>query len=151
MSPYPKPDLKKVLLLTVGIASVTVILFFVSLYLYGLVPSFRSWRAHKAASAALIAEAKRLALTYDSILADPKAAMGKPAVWCLKRTSPYQAFLEDNGRKLVRIANPHAMYSTSGSTHQGCIDTLVTISGITATEIAGARNVTLEVSFVDYP
>jgi len=116
-----------------------------------IVPAFKARMARKARSAILISEAKELNLTYESVLAAPAKAMGKPAVWCLKRRSAQEVFYKGNGWERIYIKNSREMYDNSGSRHQSCIDTLVTIKSITASKISGARNIRLEVDFVDYP
>lgn len=138
-----------------------------------LAPAMKARLARKAASAPLIKEARDLDLTYESVLADPKRASGRPAVWCLRRVmrqgsyggvagpapaAPASAasnFLEtyydgDENRS-VYITNQERMYRMAGSSHQGCVKTLVTVKTITFNDFGRGLRPRLEVEFVDYP
>jgi len=116
-----------------------------------LVPSFKAAMARKAAHAPLVKQAKALALTYEAVLAAPANAVGKPAVWCLRRINPQETLYQGKEGKSVYIGNPYTMRDLAGSTHQTCTDTLVTIKSVTALEAGSIRSVRLEVEFVDYP
>ncbi len=144
-------NLKNIITL-LGIVFVLVFsVIFVLIQAETIVPAFKARMARKARSAILIREAKELGLTYESVLAAPAKAMEKPVVWCLKRRSAQEVFYKGNGWERIYIKNPRAMYDISGSRHETCRDTLVIIKSITASEINGARNIRLEVDFVDYP
>lgn len=135
-----------------GIAVILVLsVIFVLIQAETMMPAFKARMAKKARSTILIREARELDLTYESVLAAPAKAMGKPAVWCLKRRSAQEVYYKGNGVERVYIKNPREMYDNSGSRHQSCIDTLVRIKSITASEISGARNMRIEVEFIDYP
>lgn len=144
-------SLKNIVTLLGIVFILTFSVIFVLIQAETTVPAFKARMAKKARSAILIREAKGLGLTYESVVAAPTKAMGKPAVWCLKRRSSQEVFYKSNGWERIYIKNPREMYDISGSRHQSCIDTLVTIRSITASEISGARNIRLEVDFVDYP
>ena len=138
-----------------------------------LAPAMKTRMARKAASAPLIKEARDLGLTYESALADPKRASGRPAVWCLRRVirqgsyggvagpapaAPASAsgnFLETyyDGKedKSVYITNPGRMYDMASSSHHGCVKTLVTIKTITFNDFGRGLRPRLEAEFVDYP
>ena len=138
-----------------------------------LAPAMKARMARKAASAPLIKEAGELALTYESVLADPKAASGRPAVWCLRRVirqgtfggvpgpapaapaSAAKNFLETyydgNENRSVYIVNPEKMYRMASSSHQGCVKTLVTIKTIAFNDFGLGLRPRLEAEFVDYP
>jgi len=146
-----QPNIKRILILAGSISISILFIFLASLYWTSIAPAFKYWRGYRSKNAQLIDEAKKLNLTYNSILADPTAAMGKPTIWCLRRTSPTEVYFNDNGWKRIIIKNPDMMYEHAGSRHQSCVNTLLTIKSITATEISGARNITLEANFVDYP
>ncbi len=144
-------NLKNIITLLGGVIILVSSLIFVLIQAETIVPAFKARMAKKARSSILIREAKELDLTYESVLSAPTKAMGKPAVWCLKRRSAQEVFYKGNGWERIYIKNPREMYDMSGSRHQSCIDTLLIIKSITASEISGARNIRLEVDFVDYP
>lgn len=151
MNQNPRPKLKRLLILSGSIFLFISVVFLSSLHLGSIAPSFKFWKGYRSKNSQLIGEAKKLNLTYKSILANPTAAMGKPAIWCLSRTSPTEIYSNDNGWKRIHVKNPDMMYEYMGSRHQSCVNTLVTIKGVTVTEIEGARNINIEVNFVGYP
>ena len=116
-----------------------------------LVPAFRARLARKAQNAPLMKEARELGLTYDSVLAAPAKAVGKPAVWCLRRITPWETLYQGKEGQSVYIENPHGMSNPSNSMRQTCTDTLLTIKTVTALELGTVRGLRLEASFVDYP
>ncbi len=117
-----------------------------------LLPALAARKGIKARNAPLIAQAKELGLTYETVfLTAPAKTVGKPAVWCLRRISPWETLYQGKEGKSVYIENPHGMLNPGGSMHQTCTDTLVTIKSITALDYGTVRSVRLEVSFIDYP
>lgn len=143
-------NLKNIIAL-LGIVFVLVFsVLFILIQAETILPAFKARTAKKAKSAILIREAKKLDLTYESVLATPIKSMGKPAIWCLKRRSAQEVFYKGNGWERIYITNPREMYDFSSSRHQSCMDTLVIIKSITASEISGARNIRIEADFVDY-
>lgn len=111
----------------------------------------RSRVSARAASLALIRQARALDITYEKALAAPAAAVGKPAVWCLrKRAAAPAAYKGDDGRP-VYITNLAQMPDYTGSMHQTCTDTLVIIGTFTALQFGDARGVRLEAAFAAYP
>lgn len=99
----------------------------------------------------LAKEARGLGLTYESALAAPASAVGKPALWCLrKRSAGPAAYLGDDSRP-VYITNALEMPDCPGSMHQTCADTLVVIETFTAAQFGEARGIRLEARFIAYP
>lgn len=139
-----------------------------------LAPAMKGRLARKAAIAPLVKEARALGLTYEAALADPYGSVGKPAVWCLRRTpdqagykplpgpsagapapAPEKRFLgtwyEGDAKRPVFLNNPRQVYSIAGSMHQGCHNTLVVIKDISAHDFGAGPRLRLEAEFVDYP
>lgn len=141
---------KNILLLLAGGVLGAAVLGSALLLAARLWPSFQARMAKRAATAVLVKEAKELGLTYEAVVAAPAQALGKPALWCLRRSGADEAFYKGQEKTRLRITNPAAMYNYSGSSHQACVDTVVTIQNITAAEYLGARGLRLEVTFVDY-
>lgn len=115
------------------------------------VPAYKARMARKARNAPLLKEARELGLTYNSVLAAPARAVGKPAVWCLRRINPWETLYKGEEGKSVYIDNPHGISNPSGSMHQTCTETLVTIKTVTALDLGTVRGLRLEASFIDYP
>ncbi|HCC47337.1 MAG TPA: hypothetical protein DEQ38_04360 [Elusimicrobia bacterium] len=141
---------KNILLLLAGGALAAAVLGSALLLAARLWPSFQARTAKREATAVMVKEAKALGLTYETVVAAPAQAMGKPALWCLRRSGADEALYKGQEKNRLRITNPAAMYNYSGSSHQACVDTVVTIQNITASEYLGARGLRLEVTFVDY-
>ncbi|MDA8132539.1 MAG: hypothetical protein M0011_13630 [Elusimicrobia bacterium] len=119
-------------------------------WLQSLSPSFSAERARRAALRPMLKEAKELSLTYEIVLAAPAKAVGKPALWCLKRTAPDAALYGGDGGKPVHISGfgmpPSRTY------RRDCDETLLTIKDVTATEFpGGGRSVRITAEFVAYP
>lgn len=144
-------SLRNIGILLGSVSAVVIGVLFVLIQAETIVPAFKVRMARKARSAILVKEAKEFGLTYESVLVAPAKAMGKPAVWCLKIRSAQEVFYKGNGWERIYIQNPREMYNFSSSRRQTCINTLVTIKSMTVSEISGARNIRLEVDFVDYP
>lgn len=144
-------SLKNIAVLTGGAVLAAVLVAAAAIWAQTLVPAFKARQARKAHNAPLIKEAGKLALTYDSVLAGPAQAVGKPAVWCLRRINPWQTLYQGKEGKLVYIENPHGMSNPGGSMHQTCTDTLVRIKTVTAVDLGTVRGMRLEASFIDYP
>ena len=144
-------SLKNIACLTGGAVLAAVLVLGAAIWAQTFVPAFRARMARKAQNAPLMKEARELGLTYDSVLAAPAKAVGKPAVWCLRRITPWETLYKGEEGKSVYVENPHGMSNPSGSMHQTCTETLVTIKTVTALELGTVRGLRLEASFVDYP
>lgn len=139
-----------------------------------LAPAMQERLARKAAIAPMVKEAWELGLTYDAALADPMKAVGKPAVWCLRRMpdqagykplpgpsagapapAPEQSYMGTwyggDSKRPVFLNNPRQVYSISGAMHQGCHNTLVVIKDISAYDFGAGPRLRLEAEFIDYP
>lgn len=144
-----------------------------------LAPAMKARMARKAAIAPLVKEAKLLNLTYESALAEPEKAVGKPAVWCLRRApaqggySPLpgspessaaaaapaasaaktfvETFYDGKDGRSVYIDNPEKMYQMNSSSHQACVRTLVTIKKLEAHDFGSGPHYRVEAEFVEYP
>lgn len=157
-----------------GLVILAPLLFAAVMWSSRLAPAMKGRLARKAAIAPLVKEARRLGLTYETALADPYGAVGKPAVWCLRRM-PEQAgykplpgpspgapapapanefmgtFYEGDVKRPVFINNPGKVYSIAGSMQQGCSNTLVVIKDISSHDFGAGPRLRLEAEFVDYP
>ena len=144
-----------------------------ALWAASLVPELKARLSGKGANAPLIKEARRLDLTYESVLTDPARALGKPAIWCLRKIKPQSApdtwpgpggaavptpaqnftesLYDGEEGKSVYLDNPGKVYDISGSSHETCRNTLITVSKVTVLDLGGTRGVRLEASFIDYP
>jgi hypothetical protein len=116
-----------------------------------LAPRFRTRLSAKAAQAPMLKEAKRLGLTYDSVLADPVKALGRPAVWCLRQGAGGLAAYDGDPDRTVEIVNPEDMPAVYGSTHQQCADALIELSTVTYYSFGGVSGARLKARFVAYP
>jgi len=118
-----------------------------------LAPSFRARRAANAAIAGRLKEAKALGLTYESALAAPEKALGKPALWCLRRGDLDRTYYNGEEGKPVYIKNSGRMPSTVNYTgkHQNCADALLTIATVSAVSYGSFSAVRLEADFIAYP
>ena len=103
------------------------------------------------ANLALLKEARALGLTYEAALAAPASAVGKPALWCLRRRAAGPAAYKGDDSRPVHITNLAQMPDYTGSSHQTCTDTLVVIGTFTALQFGEVRGVRLEAGFVAYP
>ena len=116
-----------------------------------LAPGFRDTLAGKARNGQMIKQARELGLTYETVLADPAKAVGKPAVWCLRKTGAATALYQAKEDKPLYFANPQSLPKYYGTMRQTCYDTLVTVKTVTALDFSGTRGLRLEVEFVAYP
>ncbi|OGR40870.1 MAG: hypothetical protein A2X35_02750 [Elusimicrobia bacterium GWA2_61_42] len=116
-----------------------------------LAPGLKTRLANKASTAPLIKEARRLGLTYEAALAAPSAAVGKPAVWCLRRAGSGPAAYRGDEARPVHIINPEKMPGRAGSGHESCTDALVEITTVTALSFGEVSALRLEARFVAYP
>ncbi|MDO8803811.1 MAG: hypothetical protein Q7R35_05235 [Elusimicrobiota bacterium] len=143
-------NLQDIASLVGGVVLAAVLVLGAAMWAETFVPAFKARMARKARNGPLIKESRELGLTYDSVLADPVRAVGKPAVWCLRRISPRETLYRGEEGKSVYIENPHGMSNPSGSMHQTCTDTLLTIKTVTALDLGTVRGLHIEASFVDY-
>lgn len=143
--------MKNIAGLVAGVVVAAVIVLAAAMWAQTLVPAFQARAARKARNAPLIKEARELGLTYDSVLAAPAQAVGKPALWCLRRISPFETLYKGEEGKSVYIENPHGMSAPTNSMRQTCTNTLLTIKTVTALDYGTVRGVRLEAGFVDYP
>lgn len=151
MEVKPRVSLKNIASLLGGVVVAAVTVLAAVMWAQTLVPAFQARAAQKAKNAPLIKEAGALGLTYDFVLAAPAQAVGKPAVWCLRRISPWETLYKGEEGKSVYIENPHGMSAPSNSMRQTCTNTLLMIKTVTALDFGTVRGVRLEASFVDYP
>ena len=115
-----------------------------------LAPRFKARLADNARNAPLVKKAGELGLTYESVLADPAKAVGKPAVWCLRSTGAGTLY-QGKDDKPVYLVDPAGLPKGYSPSHQTCVNALVTIKSVTALDFGGARGLRLEVYFVGYP
>lgn len=116
-----------------------------------LAGGLRALTEAKAARGRLIEEARRLDLTYDSALAAPAAAAGKPALWCLRKLPSGPAAYRGDDSRPVYITNIREMPDYAGPKQQTCTDTLVVIGTFTALQFGEVYGARLEARFITYP
>lgn len=143
--------LKNIAGLLAGAVLASVLLLAAAMWAETLVPAYKARRSRKERIAPLAAQAKELGLTYESVLAAPAKAVGKPAVWCLRRISQGETLYQGREDLPVYMESPYGMSNRSSSTHQTCTETLLTITKITALDLGTVRGMRVEASFVDYP
>ena len=152
MGTFQRVSPKNIAILLGGVVLGAVIVLVSAMWAEKLVPAFRARQARKARNAPMIEQAGKLGLTYDSVLADPERAVGKPAVWCLTKMTPWKMLYQGSEGKPVYIENPHGMSKVIGQAQdQTCTDTLLTIKSVTTLDFGTVRGLRLEASFVDYP
>ena len=115
-----------------------------------LAPRFKTRMGRKAAIAPMIKEAKELNITYESALAAPTKAVGKPALWCLRKGTGDLSYYNGNEQQTVHITNQRRM-PQNGSTHQSCTEALLTITTVTAASFGSFSAVRINAEFIGYP
>lgn len=116
-----------------------------------LAPRLRARLAQRAAAAPLLREAARLAITYESALAAPGAAVGKPALWCLRDAGGGRTLYNGDESRPVYISNPASLPAPAGSIHRGCADALVEIASVTYSSFGVVSGARLEARFIGVP
>ncbi len=151
MGKYRRGSLSSIASLLSGVLLIAVVVLGAVIWMKTLAPGFKTTLAAKARNGQFIKQARELGLTYESVIADPAKAVGKPAVWCLRKTDAYMALYEDKEDKPVFFANPHSLPKSYGTMRQTCTNTLVTVKTVTALDFSGTRGLRLEVEFIAYP
>lgn len=77
-----------------------------------------------------LALAGRLGLTYEAALADPKAAIGKPVIWCVDH--PAHGFAYEGGKPShpLLLDNDYAFPINSPTTGGRCDDVLAAVTAV---------------------
>lgn len=143
--------LKNILALLLACVVITPLLIMLSAHMQGAASGLRTRMGQKAAYAASLKQAKELGLTYESALASPAAALGKPALWCLRKSGTGRSFYKGDDTRPVYITNPERMDPTSGSSHQDCQDALIELSTFTVYSFGGPAKLRVEARFIAYP
>lgn len=151
MGKYRRGGLSDIASLLSGVLLIAVVVLGGVVWMKTLAPGFKAGLAEKARTGQLAKQARELGLTYETVLADPAKAVGKPAVWCLRKTGADTALYQAKEDKPLYFANPQSLPKYYGSMRQSCYDTLVTVKAVTALDFGGTRGVRLEVDFVGYP
>jgi len=151
MGTYRSGNLSSIASLLSGVLLIAVVVLGAVVWMKTLAPGFKAGLAEKARHAPLLRQAGELGLTYETVLADPAKAVGKPAVWCLRRSGAEGALYDGREDKPVYIVNAGRMPSSYGTMRQTCTRTLVTIKTVTALDFGGTRGLRLEVDFIAYP
>ena len=138
-------------LLGAGLLATCLLILLLSSGTRRLAGGLRSRASARAANRALLKEARALDLTYEAALAAPADAVGKPAVWCLRKRGTGPAAYKGDALRPVYITNLAQMPDYAGSGHQTCTDALVVIGTFTALQFGEVRGVRLEAGFVAYP
>jgi len=84
-------------------------------------------RARNAEIAPLVEKAKALGLTYETVLADPAGAEGKPVVWCVQNRDPHGVTVDGNGAKRLSVSNYPRMPLFMGDKHRACIPMILLV------------------------
>lgn len=151
MGKYRRGNLTSIASLLSGVLLIAVVVLGAVIWGQTLAPGFKARLAEKARNAKLAKQAGELGLTYETVVADPAGAVGKPAVWCLRKTGPDAALYQAREDKPVYISNAGRMPKSYGAARQTCTNTLVTVKTVTALDFSGTRGLRLEVEFVGYP
>jgi len=86
-------------------------------------------RSERRANASLLAEARRLNLDYEKVLADPKAYVGKPVAWCISTTAANSSFVAGRPAWPVALNGSFDDYRTNTGSASYCLDVLAVITG----------------------
>jgi hypothetical protein len=87
----------------------------------------RSRRAERRAMAPQLALARRLALSYEAVAADPKAHAGEPVAWCVDHPGAGVAFLEGRPSQPLVWSNDAAVPVTGSKGR--CAKVLAVVEG----------------------
>lgn len=151
MGKYRRGNLSNIAALLSGVLLIAIVVLGAVIWGRTLAPGFKARLAEKRLNAPLIKQAGELGLTYETVLADPAKALGKPAVWCLRKAGADVALYQAKEDKPVYFANPRSLPKYYGTMRQACYNTLVTVKTVTALDFGGVRGLRLEVDFVAYP
>lgn len=151
MGKYRRGGLSDIASLLSGVLLIAVVVLGAVVWMKTLAPGFKSRLAEKARCAALVKQAGALGLTYETVLADPAGAAGKPAVWCLRKSGADMALYQAKEDKPVYFSTRGSLPKYYGTPRQTCRNTLVTVKTVTALDLNGTRGLRLEVEFVAYP
>ncbi|HBB66419.1 MAG TPA: hypothetical protein DEQ38_14020 [Elusimicrobia bacterium] len=122
-----------------------------NLWVQSWLPAFREERARRKVIAPLREQAKRLDLTYETVLTTaPVDTLGKPAIWCLRSVGEDKALYNGEEGKSVYVENSGEMFRLRGSMHETCGSALVVIKKFKTDEFAGARSFRIYVDFIEY-
>lgn len=82
-------------------------------------------------NSSLRAEARRLDLDFDRVVADPAAAVGKPVVWCVDSFDGRTGFVNGRQSELVvwTVPSPDELKSSPGVKGY-CLKTLAVVTGV---------------------
>ena len=138
-------------LMGTGLLAAALLIFLLSSGTRRLAGGLKSRTSARAANLPLLKEALALGLTYETALAAPSGAVGKPAVWCLRKRAAGPAAYKGDDLRPVYITNLAQMPFYAGSMRQTCTDTLVVIGTFTALQFGEVRGGRLEAAFVAYP
>jgi hypothetical protein len=151
MGKYRRGNLSNIAALLSGVLLIAVVVLGAVIWGKTLAPGFKTRLAEKARYAPLLKQAGELGLTYEAVLADPAGAVGKPAVWCLRKTGADMMLYQGKEDKRVYIANPGSLPRYYGTMRETCYNALVTVKSVTTLDFSGTRGLRLEVDFVGYP
>lgn len=90
-----------------------------------------SWRlSDRSANAALRAEARRLGLDFDRVVADPAAATGKPVAWCVSSNDGEHGSVDEKAAMPVVWSQPSELLKTNNGSHGYCWKELAVVVGV---------------------
>ena len=146
-----KTSVKRMLLLVPVVMAGAYLLLGVGLWAAGAFKGYKKARAERAGTAPLLAQARKLGLTYEYAKAYPDKAPGKPALWCLRKIrGEAEAWYDGEAKKPLYLTNPEAMYDYAGSSHQDCVKTLIKIRSVKPLEFSPGK-LRIEAEVVGYP
>lgn len=115
------------------LAAAGCVLFY--LWLGSALPGFMQRRERVAELKPLLTGAEALALTYEKVLENPSAAIGKPVIWCIQNKGEYEVTVGGEEGKRLKILNYPAMPRFSGSKHSACAEMLIVVTEVPAQEL----------------
>lgn len=120
---------KRIMIVFLFYLAVALIFLWVSSFL----PAFSRQRARMRELKPLMAEAKKLGLTYEMVLENPVQAAGKPAVWCIQNRGPDEIRYKGLENSRISVVGDKEMPGFYGGMHTACSDMLVIITGVRKT------------------
>ncbi len=94
------------------------------------VGGLRTQAVLREANAPLLAEARRLNLDFDRVVADPDFAVGKPVVWCVDSHDGRTGFVASRQNWPVVWRDPSDTLQTNNGSYAYCWSFLAVVEGV---------------------
>ncbi|OGS10452.1 MAG: hypothetical protein A2234_00770 [Elusimicrobia bacterium RIFOXYA2_FULL_58_8] len=143
------PEFKKTtkIIGKIAISSCLVAVFY--LWLRPVAPVFLSEQKRREKIEPLIAEAKLLKITYESVLSYPYQMMDKPVVWCIQNRGVANITYEGESDKRMVSTPGGAMPEFYGNLDSACTDMLLIVKGVKYNSAGpGSATTLVEVEYI---